>query len=89
MRIPRARPPFYGYNGKVDSFNSYITKAFTNAPTAGVWRHRGLSHPSINIYLPYSVHLNAQPFIEVIEGQPWSLYVANRDIYTPCSLYRS
>ena len=56
--IPRSNQPFPYYNDKVDSLNRHLVKALANAPFAGVWRHRGLYHPTINIYLPDGIHLN-------------------------------
>ena len=56
--IPRSNQPFFHYNGKVDSLNSYLVKALANALFAEVWRHRGLYHPTINIYLFEGIHLN-------------------------------
>ena len=56
--IPRSNQPFPHYNDKVDSVNRYLVKALANASFAGVCRHRGLYHPSFNIYLPDGIHLN-------------------------------
>lgn len=56
--ILRSSQPFPHYNDKVDSLNSFLVKALANAPFAGVWRHRGLYHPTITIYLPDGTHLN-------------------------------
>ena len=56
--IPRSNHPFPYYNDKVDSLNRYLVKGLANAPFAGVWRHGGLYHPTVNIYLPDGIHLN-------------------------------
>ena len=56
--IPRSNQPFLHYNDKVNSLNSYLVKALSNAPFDGVWRHREFYHLTINIYLFEGIHLN-------------------------------
>lgn len=57
--ITPANPPFEEYNDRVGNLNNELAKkALANTPFARMWRHRGLSNPSINIYLPDGIHLN-------------------------------
>ena len=56
--IPREKPPYTSYNEKVYQLNSYLHKALNNASFAKTWRHRGLSNPAVNIYMPDGIHLN-------------------------------
>ena len=50
--------PYSFYNNNVNKSNRYLKNALQEVTYATLWRHRGLSNPSINIFHDDGIHLN-------------------------------
>ncbi len=60
--IPRrgSFPNADSFNESAHIFNCLSKPALESIPNVFCWTHRGISNPSINLYLPDGVHVNAQ-----------------------------